>query len=123
MSVRSLLVKAYLQWLVQGANFHRTGQAQVTGLTLAAGTYWIGFYNSQGMTIPAFLGGNGSLIQVDPPHSTTLYANLGGNAGYELLGSTNTPEPATWITTLIGVVALGARRKSLRWKRPSYRTV
>src|SRR5262249_10952173 len=37
-----------------------------TGLSLAAGTYEISFYNPVNLGIPGYLGGSGNLVQADP---------------------------------------------------------
>ena len=90
--------------------------ANVSGLNLAAGTYWAGFV-ADGFALPNYIGvGNGSLIETYPQTGTERFdVNIGGNLGYELLGVSAVPEPSTWAMLLIGFAGIGFmayRRKS-----------
>jgi len=90
--------------------------AGLSGLNLAAGTYWIGFVE-QNFATPGFdNGGNGSLIDTTP-HTGQAMFGLGGNIAYALYGGAAAPEPATWALMLSGFglagLALRGRRQAL----------
>ena len=78
--------------------------ASLTGLTLAAGTYWFGAI-APILAVPGFSGGNGTLIDTTPHTGNALFP-LGGNTGYELLGGV--PESATWAMMIAGFGLVGA---------------
>jgi hypothetical protein len=75
----------------------------VSGLSLGAGNYWIGFI-APVMGVPGFSGGNGSLIDTTP-HTGIEVQVLGGDTGYQLLSAV--PEPSTWAMMLLGFAGLG----------------
>ncbi len=78
----------------------------VSGLSLNAGTYWAGFI-APIMGLPAFNGGNGSLIDTTP-HTGVQSLVLGDNIGYQLTGNVSgVPEPSTWALMLAGFLGLG----------------
>jgi hypothetical protein len=77
-------------------------ESSVTGLNLAAGTYWAGFYAPKYALGAYYTGGNGSLIETTP-HTGEYLSSLGGNLGYALLA----PEPSTWAKMLVGFAGLG----------------
>jgi len=87
----------------------------LSGLNLAAGDYWIGFF-AFNLGVAAFSGGNNSLIDTNP-HSGVNNGDIlpgSGNSGYQLLAS-GVPEPSTWAMMLLGFAGLGFmayRRKS-----------
>jgi hypothetical protein len=87
----------------------------LSGLNLAAGSYWIGF-DSYNMATPGFYsGGNGSLIDSQTPHSGSADYIPGGNIGYQLLGASvaAVPEPESYAMLLAGLGLMGfmVRRK------------
>jgi len=87
--------------------FHAT----VTGLDLAAGTYWAGFIAPY-MGLPGLPGGNGSLIDTTPHTGTNLFG-LGGNTGYIFYGASSpAPEPASWAMMLGGFGLVGGAMRS-----------
>jgi hypothetical protein len=86
----------------------------VSGLSLGAGTYWVGFIAPYMAASGFDDGGNGSLIDTTPHTGHEILA-LGGDIGYQF--SSAAPEPSTWAMMLIGFAGLGfvgyrqARRK------------
>jgi hypothetical protein len=87
----------------------------IAALDLSAGTYWAGF-QATNLAVADLPGGNNSLIETITPHSGVESAFIGGNTGYELLGSVSAvPEPSTWAMMLLGFAGVGFmayRRKS-----------
>ena len=64
--------------------------AEITGsilaLNLSAGTYWAGF-QATNLAVADLPGGNNSLIETGTPHLGVDSSFIGGNTGYQLLGS------------------------------------
>ena len=92
--------------------------ASVTGLNLAAGTYWAGFIAPR-LAIWGFDTGNGSLIETTPHTGQQTNDYLGGNTGYIFYGtsaSSPTPEPASWALMLGGFGLVGGAMRSRRAK-------
>ncbi len=91
----------------------------VSGLTLGAGTYWVGFVveGPGGMLLQGFTGGNGSGIESNP----TTFTNDGGlqsdsnDIGFQFFGAQQSvPEPASITILVVGLIGAGlARRKRL----------
>lgn len=103
---------------------NNNGEMVVTGsvsnLHLAAGTYWVGFYNPDFMTLPGFSTGNGSLIETEAHTGTDLgkllpglFNDVGGNLGYQFI-DTAVPEPTSWALLILGIAMVGiaARRRA-----------
>jgi len=88
--------------------------ASVTGLNLAAGTYWAGFI-APVMYLQGFSTGNGSLIDSTPPHTGSNTFQLGGNTGYIFYGA-GVPEPASWALMIGGFGMGGAAMRGSRRK-------
>jgi len=86
----------------------------LSGLTLAAGTYWIGFEANYFAVSDYYGVGNGSLIDTNP-HTGVQNYDFGGphNIGYVLTGGA-VPEPATWALMLTGFGLAGATLRSRR---------
>jgi hypothetical protein len=73
--------------------------AGISGLTLNAGTYYVYWYDPDGMGIPAYGGGN------------TLQIN-NGTAGYVAAFQINAvPEPETYAMLLAGLAMIGVVRR------------
>jgi hypothetical protein len=96
--------------------------AEITGsisaLNLSAGTYWVGF-QATNLAVADLGGGNNSLIETGVPHSGVETAFIGGDTGYQFIGSITSPvpEPSTWAMMILGFFGIGAmtyrRRKSV----------
>ena len=86
----------------------------VSGLTLAAGAYWMGVV-APIMGVPGFAGGLGSIIDTKP-HTGIQNASIYGAIGFQLLGTSSVPEPATWALMITGLGMAGA---ALRRRRPA----
>lgn len=85
----------------------------VSGLTLAAGTYWAGFIAPTTYLAGFQTGGNNTLIDTTPHTGNALFY-LGGNTGYAFLGTAAAvPEPETYAMLLAGLGLIGftARRR------------
>jgi hypothetical protein len=92
-----------------------TVHADITGLTLSAGDYWIGFIAPH-LAIAGVGGGNGGLIDTTPhTGNVSPYADggLGDNSAYQLV-SGGVPEPAGWALMLTGFLGAGAALRANR---------
>ncbi|MGH7023263.1 MAG: PEP-CTERM sorting domain-containing protein [Caulobacteraceae bacterium] len=75
------------------------------GISLAAGSYVISFYNPSQLGIPGYSGGSGLLYQAGiGPHA-------GESAGFAL---SSVPEPSIWALMLTGFAGLGAAIRARR---------
>ncbi len=86
----------------------------MSNVTLAAGTYWMGFGSSAPLEMPAYDGGSGKALI--PLADTTTYSPTGLSAGFELgaFSPDPTPEPSTWALMLVGFGAAGASLRGAR---------
>ena len=90
-----------------------TVHADITGLNLAAGDYWVGFLGTH-FAVAGVGGGNGGLIDTTPHTGVDLQYSLGGNSAYQLLSGGGAPEPASWALMLTGFLGAGAALRANR---------
>ena len=88
---------------------------EVSGLSLSAGTYWVGFY-ADVLGLAGFLPGTNGLMIETTPHTGIEQFPLVGNIGYEFVGAFAVPGPIAGaglpglVMVLSGLIAWQRRR-------------